>query len=69
MAIKQPFNPDFECMICTKVVLKPVECTNCDKLFCSACHEKWQLTRRQCPHCRTSTLRDDRVFKRVNRII
>jgi len=55
-AVKQPFNCDFECMICTNVVRDPVECTNCDKLFCNICNEKWQKTKKQCAHCRTSTL-------------
>jgi hypothetical protein len=30
-------NDHFACMICMMVVDKPLECSNCQKLFCSDC--------------------------------
>lgn len=40
------------CQICTGIVTNPVECSSCDKCFCSGCITKWLIQKDICPHCR-----------------
>lgn len=39
----------FACVICTMVVKDPVECKNCDTLFCQECLEPWTQSNKHCP--------------------
>ena len=39
--LQQPFPDDFECSMCLQVVIKPKQCSNCDKLHCEECIEGW----------------------------
>ena len=39
----------FACVICTMVVKDPIECKNCDTLFCQECLEPWTKSNDHCP--------------------
>jgi hypothetical protein len=44
---------DFKCNICTLLVLNPVECNQCDQLFCKSCLNAWMAKGKStCPNCR-----------------
>jgi len=32
---------DFECMICEDLIYAPIECTQCNTLYCQSCIIKW----------------------------
>ncbi|CAF3710229.1 unnamed protein product [Adineta steineri] len=43
---------DFECIICTDLLWKPIACNNCDSLYCSECIKIWLVqSPENCPHC------------------
>lgn len=53
------------CFICKNIVLIPVQCSNCEKLCCKVCIEKWNKIKLNCPfNCsRTS------IYKEPSRIV
>lgn len=48
--------PDnFKCNICQLLVCDPVECSNCDQLFCDECIKQWMKKGKQnCPLCQNN---------------
>ena len=50
IANKNKISPTFECGICLDLVMDPVECENCSKLFCNECINKWLQYSNQCPN-------------------
>ena len=43
-------SPTLQCPICLDLVMEPVECLNCTKLFCKECITNWLNHSRQCPN-------------------
>ena len=43
-------SPTLQCSICLDLVMEPVECTNCSKLFCKECIEGWLKNSKDCPN-------------------
>jgi len=43
-------SPTLQCAICLDLVMTPVECKNCSKLFCKNCIESWLKTANECPN-------------------
>ena len=43
-------SPTLQCSICLDLVMDPVECENCSKLFCNECIEGWLKNSSQCPN-------------------
>ena len=43
-------SPTLQCSICLDLVMTPVECGNCSKLFCKNCIENWLKTANECPN-------------------
>lgn len=43
----------FTCVICINLVVSPMECTGCNKLFCMSCIEIYQKrwVNNPCPNC------------------
>ena len=42
--------PDFLiCMICTNLVMNPIECTECHRVFCVGCINTWRRNKDYCP--------------------
>ena len=53
-----PSDEQFEhliCLICGLVVLNPLECRTCEKLFCENCVHEWLKKAKNCPnpYCKT----------------
>lgn len=53
-----PTDEQFEhliCLICELVVLDPIECKTCEKLFCAKCVHEWLKKSKNCPnpYCKT----------------
>jgi hypothetical protein len=47
----------FECLVCKSIPIQPVQCDNCDALFCKQCilDNKRNVSYRnkeKCPHCK-----------------
>ena len=65
-------SPTLQCSICLDLVMEPIECNNCSKLFCKECINNWLKNSSECPNkhtfIRKSTLDDwikpvlDRIF-------
>ena len=65
-------SPTLQCPICLDLVMDPVECENCRKLFCKECINSWLKNSSECPNKhlfeKQSTLDDwikpalDRIF-------
>ncbi len=51
-SVQQPLSSDLRCVICFDVVLRPKVCSDCDRLYCGACIEKWTAQNKTCPHCK-----------------
>ena len=43
-------SPTLQCPICRDLVMNPVECKNCSKLFCKYCIDNWLKNTNQCPN-------------------
>ena len=43
-------SPTLQCSICLDLVMEPVECENCSKLFCKECIEGWFKNSTNCPN-------------------
>lgn len=55
------FPPEFECIVCTGCVLNPVECSECQSLYCKSCVAGGDLP---CPkRC------VDAKYNKLNRIV
>jgi hypothetical protein len=46
----QPISPTLQCAICMDLVMTPVECQNCSKLFCKECIDNWLKNSTECPN-------------------
>ena len=46
----QIISPTLQCGICLDLVMDPVECENCSKLFCNECINGWLQNSNQCPN-------------------
>jgi hypothetical protein len=68
LSLCQKVEDDFNCMICLNFVREPVECSNCEKLFCQKCINAWKLSCDiqvpKCAHCKAMC-----EFKPPNRIL
>lgn len=40
------------CPICYNLIQCPVQCKECEYLFCKTCVFRWLLHKNSCPHCR-----------------
>ena len=64
-------SPTLECPICLDLVMDPVECESCRKLFCKECIEGWLKNSNNCPNAhkfiKKSTL-DDWIKPALNKI-
>ena len=64
-------SPTLQCSICLDLVMEPVECQKCSKLFCKECINNWLQNSTQCPNkhqfIKQSTL-DDWIKPALNRI-
>ena len=58
IANNQEISPTFQCSICLDLVMDPVECENCSKLFCNECINGWLKNSNQCPN--------KHLFKKAN---
>ena len=46
---------NFKCNICLMLVYDPVECSNCDHVFCKQCINDWKSKGKgECPLCKTT---------------
>ena len=46
------------CSICEGLMIIPMECSNCQNLYCQKCIEKWKKKGGNCPHhCINSTFK------------
>ncbi len=43
-------SPTLQCCICLDLVMEPIECKNCNKLFCKECIETWLKKSNECPN-------------------
>ena len=43
-------SPTLQCSICLDLVMTPVECQNCSKLFCKNCIDSWLINAKECPN-------------------
>ena len=41
--------PAIQCGLCLDLVMTPVECENCSKLFCKECIDNWLKQKNECP--------------------
>ena len=46
----QAVSPTLQCAICMDLVMNPVECKNCSKLFCKYCIDNWIKISKECPN-------------------
>jgi hypothetical protein len=60
----QPFETHFICSICTLVVQKPKQCSECENLNCEPCIAQWLEKSKHCPSCR-----QDYTSQKVNRFV
>jgi hypothetical protein len=45
----KPLEHDITCQICLNIVLLPISCAFCQKLFCRNCMDEWLLNNKKCP--------------------
>lgn len=43
-------SPTLQCSICLDLVMTPIECKNCSKLFCKYCIDNWLKNNNECPN-------------------
>ena len=57
---------EFKCLICSEVLLDPVECSGCQTNFCSECIHAWQARSSECPNrCKLVLQPCHRAFKNL----
>ena len=64
-------SPTFECKICCDLVMNPVECENCSKLFCQNCINNWLKNSNKCPNKHQFAKKqelDDWIKKEISKI-
>lgn len=64
-------SPSFECVICYDLVMSPVECENCSKLFCKNCINNWLKRSDKCPNKHQFVKKqelDDWIKKEISKI-
>jgi hypothetical protein len=62
------FIVDFSCLICLNIVMYPLQCGKCDKLFCKKCIENHLDKHDFCPNCRDAPFNKtifSRLLKRI----
>ena len=62
--LEQKFIDQYECRVCLYVVIKPEQCSECDKLYCGECIKKCLEMSKKCPSCR-----EPNAAAKLNRII
>ena len=50
VANKKTVSPTLQCAICMDLVMTPVECETCSKLFCKDCIDNWLKNSNECPN-------------------
>ncbi len=43
---------EFKCSICLNLIFNPVECRECNGVFCDGCLQNWAKSNKDCPLCR-----------------
>ena len=64
-------SPTLQCAICLDLVMAPVECKNCTKLFCKDCIDNWLKNDSECPNKHKFEKKDeldDWVIKALSKI-
>ena len=64
-------SPTLQCSICLDLVMDPVECQNCSKLFCKDCINSWLKNSNQCPNkhqFKKKAILDDWIKPALDRI-
>lgn len=70
---KNGISPSFQCNICLDLVMNPIECNSCSKLFCKECIESWLKSSKnhECPNKHTFSKKgklDEWIQPALNRI-
>ena len=60
------FKDDITCSLCGKLMIYPVQCSNCQNIYCKNCIENWKQKGGKCPMCKDSTFKD--VIEKNNHI-
>ena len=71
IANNNEISPTFQCSFCLDLVMDPIECENCSKLFCKDCINEWLKKSTQCPNkhlFKKATDLDDWIKKDLNKI-
>ena len=50
IANNDKLSPTLQCSICLDLVMEPVECNTCSKLFCKECIDNWLKQSNECPN-------------------
>ena len=58
-------NADLLCQFCDSLANDPVQCTNCDILFCAVDIKGWLKKSENCPNCSEKFI----PYKRINKLI
>ena len=64
-------SPTLQCSICLDLVMDPVQCSQCTKLFCKECIDGWLKNSVQCPNkhiFKKKDVIDDWIKKTLDRI-
>ena len=64
-------SPTLQCSICLDLVMSPVECNNCTKLFCQDCIDNWLKNETECPNKHKFEKKeklDDWIIKALSKI-
>ena len=64
-------SPTLQCAICLDLVMTPVECKNCTKLFCKDCIDNWLKNESECPNKHKFEKKeelDDWIIKALSKI-
>ena len=64
-------SPTLQCAICLDLVMAPVECKNCTKLFCKDCIDNWLKNESECPNKHKFEKKeelDDWIIKALSKI-
>ena len=65
--IYDAFKDDITCSLCEKLMIYPVQCSNCQNIYCKNCIENWKQKGGKCPNmCNDSTFKD--VIEKNNHI-
>ena len=50
VANNNKLSPTLQCSICLDFIMEPIECQNCNKLFCKECINNWLKQWNECPN-------------------